>query len=348
VQRARGVAVVSMLAGIYCNQSAIILGYRVLASGRDRLGLGGTRHVERGICMHEEREGHDAQRRAELAHFLRTCRERLSPADVGLPDGGRRRTPGLRREELAQLANVGVSWYTWLEQGRSITVSSQVLDSLAQALRLDATARTHLFILARQEVPALATSAAVTERVGPAVRQILDALGAFPACLPALVTNARWDAVAWNEVARRVFMDFAALPARDRNLLRFMFAHPQPRQLYEDWEGAAQRLLATFRASTGRYVGEAWLMDLIAEVSGASPEFAAWWALGDVRGTPEGSKAICHPRVGRLELQLTLLQVAETPDLWMTVYTPAAETATAARLQRLMAGSLADVGEGDT
>jgi transcriptional regulator with XRE-family HTH domain len=287
--------------------------------------------------MREEREEHDAQRRAELARFLRTCRERLTPAEVGLPDGGRRRTPGLRREELAQLANVGVSWYTWLEQGRPITVSAQVLDSLARALRLDAAARMHLYILARQEVPALPTPAVITQSVAPGVRQILDALGSFQGCLPAYVTNARWDAVAWNEVACRVFLDFAALPLRDRNLLRFMFTNGRARQLYEDWEDAARRMLAIFRASTGRYVGEAWLTELVAEVSQGSPEFAAWWPHGDVCGTPEGAKAIRHPQVGRLDLRLTLLQVAQTPDLWMMVYTPAPDADTAERLQRLMA-----------
>jgi transcriptional regulator with XRE-family HTH domain len=290
-----------------------------------------------GVSMREEQEGHDMQRRAELARFLRSCRERLTPAEVGLPGGGRRRTSGLRREEVAQLANVGVSWYTWLEQGRPITVSAQVLESLARALRLDATARTHLFILARQEVPALPTPATIAESVVPAVRQILDALGTFPSCLPAYVTNARWDAVAWNEVACRVFMDFEALPVRDRNLLRFMFADGRTCQLYEDWEGAARRMLAIFRASTGRYVGETWLTELVAEVSQVSAEFAAWWSRGDVQGTPEGSKATRHPQVGRLDLRLTLLQVAQTPDLWMMVYTPAPGTDTAERLQRLMA-----------
>jgi transcriptional regulator with XRE-family HTH domain len=288
---------------------------------------------------HDRHDQPDGLRRAELARFLRACRERLSPAEVGLPEVGRRRTPGLRREEVAQLANVGVTWYTWLEQGRPITVSAQVLDSLAQALRLDTTARTHLFILARQEVPALPTPATAADGVEPAVRQILEALGTSPVCLPAYATNARWDVVAWNEAACRVFTDFGALPTGERNLLHFMFAHPRARRLYDDWEGAAQRNLAIFRASTGRYVGQPWLTELIADLSRVSSEFAAWWPRTDVYGTPDGGKAIRHPEVGELDLRLTLLQVAETPDLWMIVYTPAAGTETAARLQRLMAGT---------
>jgi transcriptional regulator with XRE-family HTH domain len=272
----------------------------------------------------------DAQRRIELARFLRARRARLSPHQVGLSAVGRRRTPGLRREELAQLAGVGTTWYTWLEQGRAITVSAQVLDSLARALQLDAAERTHLFILARGEVPAPPTPA--TDGVEPAVQQILDALGAYPA----YVANARWDAVAWNDTACRVFTDFAALCPRDRNLLWFIFTHPLARQLYVDWNGAAQRNLALFRASTGRYVGEAWFAELVADLSHASPEFAAWWPRNDVHGTPEGAKEIDHPLVGRLVMQPTLLQVAQTPDLWMIVYTPVPGTETAARLQRLM------------
>jgi transcriptional regulator with XRE-family HTH domain len=283
--------------------------------------------------MNGAHDAHDAQRRAELARFLRSRRARLSPAQAGLPVGGRRRTPGLRREELAELAGVGVSWYTWLEQGRDITVSAQVLNSLAHALQLDATEYTHLFILARGEVPAPPIPA--TDSVEPAVRQILDALEAYPA----YVANARWDAVAWNEAACRVFANFAALPARERNLLRFIFTHPAARQRYVDWEGTARRNLALFRASTSRYVGEAWLTDLIAELREASPEFAAWWPRSDVFGTPKESKEIVHPLVGHLAMQPTLLQVAQAPDLWMIVYTPEPGTDTAARLQRLMSAS---------
>jgi transcriptional regulator with XRE-family HTH domain len=272
----------------------------------------------------------DEQRRAELRRFLRACRARLSPHQAGLPAVGRRRTPGLRREELAQLAGVGTTWYTWLEQGRAITVSVQVLDSLARALRLDAAERMHLFILARGEVPVPPTPA--TDGVEPAVQQILDALGAYPA----YVANARWDAVAWNEAACRVFADFAALRPPDRNLLRFIFTHPLARELYADWAGAAQRILALFRASTGRYVGEAWFAELVADLSRASPEFAAWWPRNDVHGTPQGAKEIEHPLVGRLMMEPTFLQLAQTPDLWMIVYTPLPGTETAARLQRLM------------
>ncbi len=274
----------------------------------------------------------DGQRRAELRSFLRARRARLSPLQVGLPSGGRRRTPGLRREELAQLAGVGTTWYTWLEQGRPITVSASVLDNLACALRLDAVERTHLYILARAETPTSLPVAA--ELVGPAVQQILDALRACPA----YVANARWDVLAWNEAACQVFMDFAALSPPDRNLLWSMFMHPLSRQLYVDWEGAAQHILAFFRASTGRYVGETWFTALVSDLSRASPEFAAWWPRNDVYGTPrEAHKEVSHPVVGRLVLQSTPLQLAQAPDLCMMVYTPVPGTETAAKLQRLVA-----------
>ncbi len=276
----------------------------------------------------------DTQRRAELSRFLRACRARLSPDQVGLPAVGRRRTPGLRREEVAQLAEVGVSWYTWLEQGRAITVSAPVLDSVARALRLDAAEYAHLFILARGEVPA--TAAPATDGVEPALWQILDALAAYPA----YVANARWDVVAWNEAACLVFTDFPALHPCERNLLRFIFTDPRARQLYVDWESAAQRNLALFRASSGRYVGEDWFVDLIDDLSRASAEFAEWWPRTAIPGTPEGGKTLDHPLAGRLVLDPTLLQVAQADDLWMIVYMPAAGTDTATRLRCLLEARL--------
>jgi transcriptional regulator with XRE-family HTH domain len=274
----------------------------------------------------------DRQRRAELSRFLRARRARLSPDKVGLPASGRRRTPGLRREEVAQLAGVGISWYTWLEQGRAITASTPVLDSLARTLQLDATERAHLFILARGELPV--TPATATMDVEPAVWLILEALGAC--AYPAYVANARWDAVAWNATACRVFTDFAALSPGDRNLLRFVFTHPRARQLYSDWESAAQRILALFRAGSGRYVGEDWFAELVADLSTVSGEFAAWWPRTDVQGTPQGVKELDHPLVGHLTLEPMLLHVASGADLWMIAYTPAPGTDTCDRLRRLM------------
>lgn len=272
----------------------------------------------------------DRQRRTELAAFLRSRRERLSPRQLGMPLAGRRRTPGLRREELAALAGVGTTWYTWLEQGRQITVSAQVLDSLARALQLDAAERAHLFLLARGEVPAIL--APTTEAVEGAVQQLLDAL--LPN--PAYIVNARWKVVAWNEAACRVFIDFAALAERDRNLIWLLFTHPALRQLYVDWAGVARRMLALFRVSTTASVGERWFTDLIDELSLVSPEFREWWPRHDIAGAPREAKELNHPQVGRLVLHSNPLQLGLLSDSWLLAYTPMLETDTAARLERLM------------
>ena len=271
----------------------------------------------------------EEQRRTELAGVLRSRRERISPVQAGLPAAGRRRTPGLRREELAILAGVGTSWYTWLEQGRPITASAEVLDSLARVLQLTAEERTHLFILARREVPA--SSPPATEAVGASIRQMLAALAPYPA----YVVNARWNVVAWNEAAGNVFIDFAALAPDDRNLLRLLFTDPTLRQRLVDWEGAAQHILALFRVSTAQDVGAAWRTELVGELACASAEFRVWWPRHDIAGVPQAGKIINHPAVGTLSLRPNPLQVGHAPDLWMLVYTPETETDTAAKLERL-------------
>jgi hypothetical protein len=228
------------------------------------------------------------------------------------------------------LAGVGTSWYTWLEQGRPITASAEVLDSLARALQMTAEERTHLFILARRAVPA--ASPVSTEDAGESVRDLLDALEPNPA----YVVNARWNVVAWNTAACNVFIDFAALPAGERNLLRLLFTHATMRQRLGDWEEVAQHILALFRVSTAQDVGETWLKELVSELSCASPEFRAWWPRHDVAGVPQAGKIVNHPLVGTLSLSPNPLQVGHAPDLWMLAYTPQAGTDTAAKLERLM------------
>lgn len=272
----------------------------------------------------------DQERRNELAHFLRTRRERISPEAVGLPGGSRRRTPGLRREELAWLAGIGVTWYTSLEQGRAITVSPQVLESLARVLDLNAAERNHLFFLARQQQPA--DPYPFTAAVSPALQRILDSMGTSPA----YVANPRWDLLAWNQAMAVIYTDFGALPLRERNILRLTFTHPFRRTLLANWEKAAQGLLALFRASTERYVGEPWLKALVAELELASPEFRAWWPHHAIQATHTGKKELNHPLVGRLVLQPTTFQVTDAPDLRMVIYTPLAEANTAEKLAQLV------------
>jgi hypothetical protein len=227
------------------------------------------------------------------------------------------------------LAGVGTSWYTWLEQGRPITASAEVLDSLARALQLTAEERTHLFILARREVPA--SSPPSTDAVEENVRDLLAALEPNPA----YVVNARWNVVAWNGAACNVFIDFASLPEENRNLLRLLFTHSALHRRLADWDDVAQHILALFRVSTAQDVGADWLRELVDELSCASPEFRAWWPRHDIAGVPRAGKTVNHPLVGTLRLRPNPLQVGHAPDLWMLAYTPQAGTDTAAKLERL-------------
>ena len=224
------------------------------------------------------------QRLQELGDFLRTRRARLAPEDVGLPRGSRRRAPGLRRAEVAQLAGVSVDWYTWLEQGRPITVSTQVLESLVQALHLHAHERDHLFFLAHQQPPP--ARAMEPETVSATLQHFLDHQGFSPA----FVLGRRWDVVAWNEAARVVFGDFGQMTTFERNSVWRLFTSPTHRHLLVDWEGHARRVLAQFRATCGRYPGDPRLTELIQDLMLRSPEFRAWWPDHEVLGTPEGQK----------------------------------------------------------
>ncbi|HEY7419920.1 MAG TPA: helix-turn-helix transcriptional regulator [Ktedonobacteraceae bacterium] len=273
----------------------------------------------------------DQERRKELAQFLRTRRERIAPESVGLPASSRRRTPGLRREELAMLAGIGVTWYTRLEQGYDITVSPQVLESLARVLGLNAVERNHLFLLAREQQPV--DPYPFTTTISPALQCILDSMGTSPA----YISNPRWDVLAWNQAMVHVYnTDFGALHLHELNILRFAFTHPLRRKLLVNWEQAAQGTLALFRASSERYIGEPWLKALIAELELASPEFRAWWPQHALQATHTEKKELNHPLVGRLVLQPTTFQVVDAPDLRMVIYTPLPEANTAQKLAQLV------------
>ncbi|QBD75971.1 XRE family transcriptional regulator [Ktedonosporobacter rubrisoli] len=272
----------------------------------------------------------DQERRKELAHFLRTRRERISPEAAGLPGRSRRRTPGLRREELAAIAGIGLTWYTGLEQGRAITVSTQVLESLARVLHLNDVERNHLFLLARQELPT--EPYPCTTAVSPMLQHILDSMGTSPA----YIANPRFDLLAWNQAMARVYQtNFGALPVRERNILRLTFTSPSRHILLADWEQAAQHLLALFRSSTERYVGEPLREELVAELEQASPQFRAWWSQHALQVTHTEKKELNHPLFGRLVLQPTTFQVTDAPDLRMVIYTPLPEADTPQKLALL-------------
>ena len=256
----------------------------------------------------------ELDRHQELAEFLRTRRARLSPEQVGLSRGARRRTPGLRREEVASLAGVSPEWYTWLEQGRDINVSVQLLESLARVLQLDDNERTYLFLLALRQPPPVETFAPPT--ISPTLQLFLDQPGTTPAC----VVDARLNSVARNQAHRAVFGIFDGQSERDRNIIWRVFTHPGPKGPH--WEEFARMCLAQFRAEYGRFIGDPWWTKQIAELSEASPEFRDLWARPDILNVLEGRKSIDHPRVGELAFEFLWLQEVNSPDLRLFVYTP--------------------------
>lgn len=261
-------------------------------------------------------------KRAELAAFLRDRRGRISPADVGLPNGARRRTPGLRREEVALLADVGASWYTWLEQGRDIQVSEALLERLCSALRLDATERSYLFELAQGRSPRPASSA-VPADVSPTLLRALEAHRH-----PASVATARYDVLAMNAPAIAVWGD-----RRGTNSLRRMFTGEDPPFATPDREAHARNLVARFRVEAGRATDRASFDELAAELVAESPEFRLLWGRHDIIATPEGTKIVELPNIGRIEMEHVALLHVE-PDgrvLRVTLYAPIGEES-AARL----------------
>ncbi len=278
--------------------------------------------------------GSDTQRRRELADFLRTRRAKIAPTEVGLPTGTRRRTPGLRREEVAQLAAIGTTWYTRLEQEWDIRVSPVALEGIARALQLTPAERRHLFLLADQALPPHPPP--LDEVVSPAIQRFIDSLSA----MPAHVLGRRWDRVATNEAARRVFT-YPELPPYPRNFIWSLFMAPAQRTKYARWEAVAPQMLAQFRADSARYPGDPWFTELIEDLRRVSPEFRAWWSRHDVRGPLDGPKEIFHPVVGRLVFQHTSLQVPTNPDLKLMIYVPLPEADTPAKLQQLLSDATA-------
>lgn len=254
--------------------------------------------------------------RADLSEFLRLRRERLSPADLGLPAGGRRRTPGLRREEVAALAGVGLAWYTWFEQGRNISVSATFLENLARVLRLDAAERRHLYLLAHQRPPAEPGRTWCT--VPAQVRRLMDDLPARPA----YILNLRWDVVVWNAAADRVFNFSAQAPGR-RNLLWMLFVDPATRQLFVDWAAQAPAMLSTFRRDFASATGVSDIAELVDELESVSPDFKVWWREHDVHGACMGLRSLHVASLGDIAFEHSTLSVDESRHLRLVVYAPA-------------------------
>ncbi len=248
----------------------------------------------------------EAGRRSLLAEFLRTRRARLSPAEVGLPAGTHRRVPGLRREEVAVLADVGITWYTWLEQGRPIRMAPATLERIAAALRLDRHERAYLSRLVAFDREETRWNVPLPARVGEVVRAY--------AAGPAYVLGPRWDVLAWNEVFARVF-GFPGSAASETNALRHTFLDPRVRHMLVDWPAQAQRILAAFRTSYARHVGDPAFEELVAELTRASAEFARLWSESTVLSPTEARSArVHHPTLGAFSYDTVTFLIPEVPE----------------------------------
>ncbi|WP_432134695.1 MULTISPECIES: helix-turn-helix domain-containing protein [unclassified Streptomyces] len=270
--------------------------------------------------------GRALDRRAELSEFLRTRRARLKPEDVGLPVFGRhRRVPGLRREELAQLAGVSVAYYTRLEQGNGRNVSAEVLDAIARALRLTDAEHAHLTHLAKPKQHKK-RAAARGPQLRVSLRHLLDTMDS----VPAYIIGPRGDILAWNRMAAALFGDWGELPAAERNWARLVFLRPEYRELFVEWEQKAIDIVCLLRMNAGYCPDDPRLAALIGELSVKSEEFRRLWATHDVKEQTHGTKRLRHPLVGELTLHFEGLRLADDGERSMIVYhaepgTPSAE-----------------------
>jgi transcriptional regulator with XRE-family HTH domain len=251
-----------------------------------------------------------------LGTYLKDRRAKLDPAAFGFP-AEHRRTPGLRREEVAQRANISPTWYTWLEQGRGGAPSADVLNRISRALMLTDVEREHLFLLGLGRQPEVRYHQ--DEGVTPRLQRVLDALQPSPA----LIRTATWDVVAWNRAATVMLTDYGSLPPQQRNILRFIFLDPRVRAAQYDWESVARFVVAAFRVDAARAGAAAQVQPLVDELCRLSPEFAAMWRDHDVRTHGEGVKQIRHAVLGPVAFEYSAFAVDGRPDLTMVVYNPA-------------------------
>jgi transcriptional regulator with XRE-family HTH domain len=266
--------------------------------------------------MPKEQQAQYARTDNLLGIYLRDRRTRLDPAALGF-SAARRRTSGLRREEVAQRANISPTWYTWLEQGRGGAPSADVLNRIAAALMLTDIEREHLFLLGLGRPPEVRYKA--SDGVTPRLQRVLDALEFSPA----MVKTATWDIVAWNRAAATVLTDYGAMPAGQRNILRLMFCNSRVRAAQHDWDSISRFVVGAFRADAARAGAVSEVAQLVDELCRLSPEFAALWRDNDVHAHGEGVKHLRHPILGPLALEYSAFAVDGRPDLSMIVYNPA-------------------------
>ncbi|WP_433745784.1 helix-turn-helix transcriptional regulator [Paenibacillus amylolyticus] len=267
----------------------------------------------------------DSERRLALGNFLRDLRASLSPLDVGLLPGNRRRTRGLRREEVAGIANIGLSWYTRLEQGRDIRPSVGVLESLASALKLTPNERRHLFLLAGESLPPQSTI--IEESISSSIQDMLNELNPNPA----YVIGKKWDFLAWNKAADAVFTINTVSPPHDYNLMWRQFTDPVWKEGSENWESVSQRMIAEFRTSRARYLNDDSFDKLIEDLKRTSADFTRMWQYHEVPSSLDGYKRLLHPTFGVVEFEHITLQFPNEPDQRIMIYMP--HPATKSRLQ---------------
>ncbi len=256
-----------------------------------------------------------ATQRAQLSEFLKSCRARLSPSLVGLPNSGRRRTPGLRREDVAALAGLSATWYTWLEQGREVRASDRVLESLCRTLRLSGEERDYLFFLA-QNRPAPLQPARI-EEVPDSIKRTLDALN-----VPAEVITPRWDVIYWNPMVTRCFRDYGALPPERRNLVRILMTSPEYQEDPVEFAAMARRIAAKLRVDYSQAAGDPSFDALINEMNDISPTFRDLWRSPEIRSRSEGVHLLRHPQLGGITFEHTSYVVEGSPTLRVVIFAP--------------------------
>lgn len=280
-------------------------------------------------------------RRAEISRFLRLRRARLQPADVSLPPGRRRRTPGLRRQEVAALAGVSTEWYTWLEQGRDVRASEEALRRIAGALRLEPGEIRHLLTLAGYGRVDHRRASAPVQVAGEHLRRLLDQLDPCPAW----VLGARWDFLAWNRSATWIHGDLDAMADLERNAAWQMFLGPRMRRILVNWERHAEAIVTLLRAAHANYVDDAWFNEIVEVLRAGSPEFAALWTAHVLHPYQDGMKEYDHPEAGRLAFEYTLLHVTDErfASLSLVTYLPVAGSDTHQKLKALAARSTQEI-----
>jgi hypothetical protein len=268
------------------------------------------------VVTYEATAAPTERRRAELGNFLRARRARLGPEDFGMPAGSRRRTPGLRREEVALLAGVGITWYTWLEQGREINASIQVLDAVARTLRLDPAERRHLYVLA-EAVPVLVATERCT--VNAAITEIVYSLDP----LPAIVLNGRFDSLGANDAYTELFRDWHLDPCVHKNGLWCCLTEPSAREKFPQYEAEMRYMVARMRSAYAQHVGDRDWEEDIRRLSGLSREFAELWSLHEVADPEPRTRTYLHPIVGPLTFTVSELAIPASQPARLIVYTPA-------------------------